>query len=411
MAIAQRAVTAGERITVNIDGAAHLGEDAPSGILIASPFRTSRSHGAILVYPRRTAAFTEEEKTLVSALAGFGAVAIANAELYGMARAQAQELQQILEISTQLGAAGKLDQFMQTFVARASNFLGFRRCFIGLLEGDSFRVRWGAEDGRTRPVEVVLHDGVATRTLRQKQVFLTEDAATVPGANLDFVKNFKVRQLLAVPLMGSTGEVLGMFGMLDRVQRGHIPEEDVRRAQALAAQAAIAFELTANLHQSELHRRRAEALVTLALELNTVLHLPQFTRGFARRAVDLLGGKAVALSLFQGATQETVLLQGASEVDDKSLLRRFNLALGSALSKDAADVVFRPAADLLGPALASGLGWTDCTLVRLAGASGEIIGVLCLADRSVAPTADDQQLLRAVASHASIALENACLFL
>ncbi len=408
--IAARAITARERITVNIDGASHLGEDSPAGVLIAAPFRTSRSHGAILVYPRTVSPFTQEEKTLVSALAGFGAVAIANAELYGMARAQAQELHEILEISTELGSAGKLDQFMQTFVVRASSFLGFRRCFIGLLEGDIFRVRWGVEDSRTRPIEISLPESVAIRTLKQKQVFLTENAATVPGANMEFVNAFKIRQLLAVPLMGSTGEVLGMFGMLDRVQPGPIPEEDVRRAQALAAQAAIAFELTANLHQSEQHRHRAEALVALALELNTVLHLPEFTRNFAARAADLLGGRAVALSLFQGATQETVLLQGASEVEDKPLLRRFNLALGAALSKHEADVVFRPAGDLLGSALASGLGWTDCTLVRLAGASGELIGVLCLADRGVAPAAEDQQLLRAVASHASIALENACLF-
>ncbi len=408
--IANRAVTAGERITASIDSASHPGEHAPEGILIASPFRTSRSHGAILVYPRRASPFTDEEKTLVSALAGFGAVAIANAELYGMARAQAQELHQILEISTELGSAGKLDQFMQTFVTRAASFLGFRRCFIGPLEGESFRVRWGAEEGRTRPIEIVIHDGVATRALKQKQVFLTEDAVTVPGANLEFVQNFKVRQLLAVPMMGSTGEVLGMFGLLDKVPPGRIPEEDVRRAQALAAQAAIAFELTANLHRSEQHRRRAEALVALALELNTVLHLPEFTRSFARRATDLLGGRAVALSLFQGATQETVLLQGGSEVEDKPLLRRFNLAIGAALSKDETDVVFRPAGELLGPALASSLGWTDCTLVRLAGASGELIGVLCLADRNVAPSDEDRQLLRAVASHASIALENACLF-
>jgi len=408
--IATRAVVAGERITVSIDGASHLGEEAPAGALIASPFRTSRSHGAILVYPRQDSQFTDEEKTLVSALAGFSAVAIANAELYGMARAQAQELHEILEISTELGSARKLDQFMQTFVVRASSFLGFRRCFIGLLEGDVFRIRWGVEDSRTRPIEISLPDNVAVRMLKQKQVFLTEDAATVSGANIEFVKTFNIRQLLAVPLLGSTGEVLGMFGMLDRVPPGPILDEDVRRARALAAQAAIAFELTANLHQSEQHRHRAEALVALALELNTVLHLPEFTRSFALRAVDLLGGRAVALSLFQGATQETVLLQGASEVEDKPLLRRFNLALGAALSKHEADVAFGPAGDLLGPALASSLGWTDCTLVRLAGSSGELIGVLCLADRGVAPAADDQQLLRAVASHASIALENACLF-
>ena len=408
--IASRAVAAGERITVGIDGASHLGEDLPAGILIAAPFRTSRSHGAILVYPRGSSAFTDEEKTLVSSLAGFGAVAVANAELYGTARGQAQELHEILAICSELGSAGKLDQFMQTFVVRASSFLGFRRCFIGLLENGAFRARWGAEEGRVLPMEVVLPDSVSARTLKDKQVFLTEDAATVPGANLEFVNNFRIRQLLAVPLLGSGGEVLGMFGTLDRVQAGPILEEDVRRAQALAAQAAIALELTHNLHQSEAHRRRAEALVSLALELNTVLHLPDFARNFARRAASLLGGRAVVLSLFRGNDQQTILLQGASEIDDKPLLRRFNLALAGALAKREGDVAFGPASELLGPSLASSLGWVDCTLVRLAAASGELIGVLCLADRGALPSAEDQQLLRAVASHASIALENACLF-
>src|ERR1035441_10115411 len=145
--IATRAIAAGERMTVSIDGASHLGEDSPPGVLIAAPFRTSRSHGAILVYPRLADPFTEEDKTLVSALAGFGAVAIANAELCGMARAQAHELHEILEISFELGSAGKLDEFMQASVVRASSFLGFQRCFIGLLEDATFHVRWGVENG------------------------------------------------------------------------------------------------------------------------------------------------------------------------------------------------------------------------------------------------------------------------
>jgi PAS domain S-box-containing protein len=85
--IAMRAAAASEPITVSIDGQAHFGEDSPPGVLIATAFRTSRSHGAILVYPRSTGPYTQEEKTLVSALAGFGAVAIENAELYDMARA------------------------------------------------------------------------------------------------------------------------------------------------------------------------------------------------------------------------------------------------------------------------------------------------------------------------------------
>jgi PAS domain S-box-containing protein len=413
--IATRAVAVGERITVSIDGASHFGEYSPPGVLIAAPFRTSRSHGAILVYPRTANPFTQEDKTLVSALAGFGAVAIANAELYGMARAQAHELHEILEISFELGSAGKLDEFMQTSVVRAASFLGFKRCFIGLLEESVFHIRWGVENGVARPVDIPLDDGGATRALKQKNVFFTDDASKTPGANLDFIAAFQIRQLLAVPLLGSNGEVLGMFGVLDRAEPGPISDEDVRRARALAAQVAIALELTRNLHQSEEHRRRAEALVAITLELNNVLHLPEFTRNFALRAASLLGGRSVGLSLFQTSEPDTVLICGASDVNaaqvnDKQLLRRFSEALRAALPKYPTDVAFAPAGDILGSALASSLGWTDCTLVRLAGSSGELVGVLCLADRGAPPSIEDHQLMRAIAGHASIALENACLF-
>ena len=121
--IATRAVAAGERITVSIDGASHFGEDSPAG-------SSDRRAVPYLAFARcdsglsRVSAspFTQEDKMLVSALAGFGAVAIANAELYGMARAQAQELHEILEISFELGSAGKLDEFMQTSVVRAASF-------------------------------------------------------------------------------------------------------------------------------------------------------------------------------------------------------------------------------------------------------------------------------------------------
>ena len=270
--IAGRAIAAGERMTVSIDGASHFGEDSPPGVLIAAPFRTSRSHGAILVYPRLANPFTQEDKTLVSALAGFGAVAVANAELYGMARAQAQELHEILEISFELGSAGKLDEFMRISVVRAASFLGFKRCFIGLLEEAAFHIRWEAENGTARPLDIPLHDGPATRRAEEKTMCSSSKTRhKTPGANLEFVEAFHIRQFLAVPLLGSNGEVLGMFGVLDRIEPGPINDEDIRRARALAAQVAIALELTRNLHQSEEHRRRAEALVTIALELNTVL--------------------------------------------------------------------------------------------------------------------------------------------
>jgi len=144
--IASRAVAASEPLTISIDPASHaLGDLVAAGMLLAAPFRTSRTQGAILVYPRPDGIFTTDERSLVAAIAGFGAVAVANAELYTTARGQAHELHQLLEISSELSSIGKLDHFLEAFVVRAADFLGFGRCFIGLLEDGAFRVRLGAE--------------------------------------------------------------------------------------------------------------------------------------------------------------------------------------------------------------------------------------------------------------------------
>ena len=66
---------------------------------------------------------------------------------------------------------------------------------------------------------------------------------------------------MTVPLLDTEGEVLGMFGVMDRIDQAGISQEEIRRARALAAQVAVALEVTRNLHQSEQHRRRAESLM------------------------------------------------------------------------------------------------------------------------------------------------------
>ena len=96
--VARRALAAGEPISVGINPAAHALEDLiPAGMLLAAPFRTSQTQGAILVYPRAEGPFSAEEKSLLSAVSGFGAVAIANLELCATAQSRALELQQILQ--------------------------------------------------------------------------------------------------------------------------------------------------------------------------------------------------------------------------------------------------------------------------------------------------------------------------
>jgi len=410
--LAARAVAAGEPITVAIDPSSHaLGDLLPAGRMIAAPLRTGHTEGGILVYPRAETPFTAEEKALVSAVAGFGAVAISNAELYTTARAQAHELHQLLEISTELGSIGDLDEFMQAAVLRAADFLGFGRCFVALLENDAFHIRWAAENGQPRPVDVIFPEGIGSRTLKNRDVFWTDDPRKLPGANLEIIEKFQVHQILAVPLLGSEGRVVGMFGVLDRLDRANISPEDIRRARALAAQLAVVLEVTRNLHLSEQHRKRSEALMALALELSTLLNLPDFAQRFTARAATIMQARGAALSCHQDDKLDTLMLHNRqADIRDENILRQFSEAVDRVLAGSDEAVISGPVVELLGPALSSTLQWTNCTLVRLYAPSGELTGVLSLGDRATHFSAADQQLLKAIASHASVAFENARLF-
>ena len=429
--LAQRAVAAGESITISISSDQHsLSSMISPGMLIAAPFRTTRTQGAILVYPRHDGAFTPDEKSLVSAIAGFGAVAVAHAELCATAQAQAHELHQLLEISSELSSSGDLEHFLQAFVVRAADFLGFGRCFIALLQDEQFRVRYAVDHGQPRRVDTVYPEGIATRALRAKEVFWSDDVSQVPGANLQVIAQYQARQLLAVPLLGAGGEVLGMFGVLDRLDATGISQEDIRRARALAAQVSVVLEVAHNLHESERHRRRAEALTKLAREIDGLLHLPDFARKFLDSAVALTGSRAGTVALFQEGRFHTVVVHpiptqnpphqdhapalrgiaNSAHADNRALQQRLTETLFEFISKRTEAVVSGSAAELLGPELASNLGWTDLVIVRLPGPNGELAGLLCLSGSSHPVSTEDRDLLEAIAGHAAMALENARLF-
>lgn len=411
--LASRAIAAGEPITAAIDPASHgLGEMVPAGPLLAAPLRTSQTKGAVLIYPRSEGAFSPDEKSLVAAVAGFGAVAIANAELYSTAKAQAQEMHQLLEVFSELASIGNLDEFMRQFTLHTADFLSFTRAFIALREEGSFYVRWSASNGKSGPVNSLFPEGIATRALLNKEPFWSDDAINVPGAATDLISKYNVKQILTVPLLGANGDVLGMFGVLDKVASAPISQEDIRRARALSAQAAVALEATHNLHLAQQHRRRADSLMQLALELNSSVRLPEFAKQFVARAIEMTGARGCALVVKQRESLETIVIEskGASAPVPQDKKTEFGAAIARNLAKPASAIISSPAQQILGEGLAASLGWNELTLVRLDSASGEVMGVLCLADREPQQAKDDEPLLHAIASHASVALQNARLF-
>ena len=434
--IAQRAAAAGEPLMIALTDEAHsLANLVSVGTLMAVPFRTARTQGAILVYPRVGADFTADDTNLVSAVAAFGGVALANAELYATASSQAHELHQLLDISSELGSCGDLDQFLQAFVARAADFLGFGRCLIALMEDNQFLVRYGVESGNARRVELLFPEGAATDRLRSKDVFWSDDVSSVAGANLEAVARYQIRQLLAVPLLGANAEVLGMFAVLDRLDHAGIQQEDVRRARALAAQVSVVLEATRNLHESAQHRTRAEALMGLARDIDGVRHLGELAERFLRCVRNFLEASQGVFSIFEGGHPHFVAYQSAeadgpaevrsSQAADSSaamveepqarqmdpgLERQLNQAIAALVEARPEAVITGTAEDLLGGEVASALGWQDCVVCRMMGVGGGIAGLVVLSGLGRIWSSEDGETLQIMAGHASMVLENARLF-
>src|SRR5581483_7870495 len=387
----------------------HLAQFTGSSEAISAPLASGEIRGAVIVCAGEKT-FGIPETALLGVLGDFGAMALANSELYARASAQSRELQQLLQISAELSGTSELERFLQQFVVRGAEFLNFKRSFIALCEGDGCYVRWAAADGEARRQERKLTGRITDRVLLQKKPYWTDNPAAEPDMDIAAVHELDVRQYLAVPLLGSNGEALGLFGVLDKRVGSPISAEDVRRAQALAAEVAVVLESTRNLHLSEEHRRRAENLMSLALELNSSLRLPDFVRSFTLRAADMLGARAAALALAQRAALETVFFHDEAHPADKQVTRRLNLALSELAANRSEELIHGMADEIFGPGLAEALGWMDVTLARLTGADHELIGMLCLVDRGKSPTATDRNLLQALGGHASVAMENARLF-
>ena len=413
--IANRALQAGELIAVTVHPASHSLESfVPAGTLLAVPFRTSGKEGAVLVYPRREGAFTSEEKKLLSAVATFGALALSNAELYSTARAHAEELQQILCIATELGSISDLDLFMRRFIQLASEFLGFERAFVGLFDDAALQVRWSYRRGEHGNAGYVIPDGPLTRAVLAKQCFWSDDVTQVEGTNSKILAEFNVHQLLVVPLLGSGGDPLGAFGVLDQRHSQPISQEDIRRAQALAAHMVAALEVSRNLLLSERHRKRSEALTSLALEVSSLMRAPDVARKFLERAAQIMGASDAALVTDKGSHSSVLILSrltsGEGKDKNKDIEARFARSVTSALASSHDPVLTTKMSDLLGPQLPEHLEWQGIVIARLMGASGELLGALCLANCKTPFGSEDTQLLQAIAGQASVSLENAGFF-
>ena len=221
------------------------------------------------------------------------------------------------------------------------------------------------------------------------------------------VWGFPARSVLAAPVASSgAGEPAGLVALFHESNPQFFTEEMASHAAVIAAFAGAAFEAARLAASAEQHRQRSENLMSLALELHPSMRLPDFARRFTLHAMSMLRARVGTLLLARGSRMETVFTQAPEGSPAGVLQRGLEIALYGLATAHPASVIPGTAAELVGRDLAGALGWEDAVVVRLDTSAGELLGVLCLANRGRDLTPADRNLLAALAGHASVTMEN-----
>ncbi len=373
---------------------------------LAQPILTTGTLAALLVV--RGSIFAPAEVSAFGVMGNIARMALDNSELAGLYAAQKQKLDQLMEISADLGTS-RLESFFPVFVVRAADFLGVSRVFVALVDQGECRLRWSANKGTASRLDIDL-SALAKRVLDSRKPHVCEDINQLSSNEKAQLRRWEsdLKHYLGIPLLTGDGRQLGVLGFLDKKDKAPFSPDDIRRARVLGAEITVALEAAHNLQLSDQHRKRTEDLMEMALDLGSALRLPDFVKNFTERVASMIGAKTAILSLAQGNKVESVGFCGPRP--ERELQRKLNAAFSEYAERHPDVKITGSGVQALGSELIAACGWQNLTLVRLEGTESDLLGILALADISRELVPSDLNLLQALIVHASVALENSRLF-
>ncbi len=175
-------------------------------------------------------------------------------------------LEKILQISRDMVATSDLDELLGLIIARSMELLEAERATLFLYDADSDELfsKIAAEVGEIRfPAGV----GIAGAVVRSKQVLNVPDAYADErfNRNIDRQTGYRTRNILAVPLLGYAGDLVGVLEVLNK-RGGRFDEDDITLAETLGAQAGVVIQ-RARLLEHYVEKQRMEHALQIARQI------------------------------------------------------------------------------------------------------------------------------------------------
>jgi putative ABC transport system ATP-binding protein len=152
-------------------------------------------------------------------------------ELLTQVTAEAEEFLRVIDMSNDRGFESMLEQVLEAFTLKIGDFLRAEKASLWLLDenrGELWSKVFGGERHTARVPKGV---GIVGRVFETGQPLLVPDAYAEPLFNraVDEETGFRTRNILAVPLRDSNGQVFGVAELLNKADGAVFEAEDEKR--------------------------------------------------------------------------------------------------------------------------------------------------------------------------------------
>jgi two-component system, NarL family, sensor histidine kinase DevS len=202
--------------------------------------------------------FTDDDEELVKVLAAQAAVAVENARLYESATRWSRQLESLNEIGNALASEVELPALLELIATRLRELVGSRLVLIALPYG---RGRLRVESASGEGEENVLGMSLEVETSKLGRVFERRRSERVdslfddPEVDQIAARRLSATTALYVPLVVRDRSI-GVLNAVDKLEGEprRFSDDDLRLAEAFAARAAIAVDLSERITRDALRR-------------------------------------------------------------------------------------------------------------------------------------------------------------
>jgi GAF domain-containing protein/anti-sigma regulatory factor (Ser/Thr protein kinase) len=285
---------------------------------MATPLLSGGELQGILVFDSHEVnAFDGRAEWLASTLAAHAAVAIQNASLYQQTQQQLTELGTLYQASATMTANLDQDFVLQTVVAEMVRALQVDSCTIFVWDKDQQSLHPAAHKNQRYFGEENQDVGLSQiEHLEQyptvRRVLITQEIESLrmdeawTEEEITLLKETRLRSLLLAPLV-RRNNLFGLLALGETTEPRSYSPAELRLAQNLAGQAAVAIE---HAHLFGQAKRRVEELSTfhdIVLQLNSPLRLNAVLDIITESALKLIEANNLHIYLYDAETQEFTL--------------------------------------------------------------------------------------------------------